>query len=133
MPCVDMCVPMCVPMCAVRALNIAMTCCVLLLRLLSLVIGVGFGLVSLPGLLLCGCLKGGEYETLTLDCPLYKRRIVLEQTEVVGDKSNDGVWPATVDFLLNFFVVPPYLSSILSICILFFALIFCLPSFCCLL
>ncbi|KAI9207435.1 uncharacterized protein BJ171DRAFT_492743 [Polychytrium aggregatum] len=29
------------------------------------------------------CGEGGEYETLTLDCPLFKKRIVLDSTEVV--------------------------------------------------
>ncbi|MES1917856.1 MAG: hypothetical protein MHM6MM_009556, partial [Cercozoa sp. M6MM] len=28
---------------------------------------------------------GGEYETLTLDCPLYKKRIVVEASETVGN------------------------------------------------
>ena len=26
---------------------------------------------------------GGEYESLTLDCPLFKKRIVIDQKEVV--------------------------------------------------
>ncbi|KAI8971646.1 ATP-binding domain-containing protein 4 [Mycotypha africana] len=29
------------------------------------------------------CGEGGEYETFTLDCPLFKRRIVVEETETV--------------------------------------------------
>ncbi|CAO3593522.1 unnamed protein product [Absidia cylindrospora] len=29
------------------------------------------------------CGEGGEYETFTLDCPLFKKRIVLDETEVV--------------------------------------------------
>ncbi|KAG0056816.1 hypothetical protein BGZ90_005463 [Linnemannia elongata] len=29
------------------------------------------------------CGEGGEYETITLDCPLFKRRIVVEESEVV--------------------------------------------------
>ncbi|KAK0550366.1 hypothetical protein OC846_003701, partial [Tilletia horrida] len=36
---------------------------------------------SLYGAHVCG--EGGEYETLTLDCPLFKRRINLVETEVV--------------------------------------------------
>lgn len=43
------------------------------------------------------CGEGGEYETLTLDCPLFKRRIQLEQTEVVVDESSSGV--ASVAYL----------------------------------
>jgi enamine deaminase RidA (YjgF/YER057c/UK114 family) len=37
--------------------------------------------------------EGGEYETLVLDCPrLFKYgRLVLEETEVITDESNDGV------------------------------------------
>lgn len=31
------------------------------------------------------CGEGGEYETVTLDCPLFKRRIVLDKTEVIVD------------------------------------------------
>ncbi|VDC06283.1 unnamed protein product [Peniophora sp. CBMAI 1063] len=34
------------------------------------------------GLHVCG--EGGEYETLTLDSPLFKRRIVLQETEIVS-------------------------------------------------
>ena len=35
------------------------------------------------------CGEGGEYETLTLDCPLFRKRIVLEdtETEVIDDVS----------------------------------------------
>ncbi|CAN0149850.1 unnamed protein product, partial [Discosporangium mesarthrocarpum] len=33
------------------------------------------------GVHVCG--EGGEYETLTLDCPLFCRRLVLDETEVV--------------------------------------------------
>jgi len=29
------------------------------------------------------CGEGGEYETFTLDCPLFKKRIVMEETEIV--------------------------------------------------
>ncbi|CAO1632197.1 unnamed protein product [Sympodiomycopsis kandeliae] len=43
---------------------------------------------SMYGAHVCG--EGGEYETLTLDCPLFKKRIQLEQTEVVTD-SESGV------------------------------------------
>jgi diphthine-ammonia ligase len=35
------------------------------------------------GVNVCG--EGGEYETLTLDCPLFRHRIVLDETELVGD------------------------------------------------
>ena len=39
------------------------------------------------GVNICG--EGGEYETLTLDCPLFRKRIVLEdtETEVIDDVS----------------------------------------------
>ncbi|PAV20984.1 meiotically up-regulated 71 [Pyrrhoderma noxium] len=36
---------------------------------------------NLYGLHVCG--EGGEYETLTLDCPLFKKRIVLREVEAV--------------------------------------------------
>jgi len=29
------------------------------------------------------CGEGGEYETFTLDCPLFKQRIVIDESEVV--------------------------------------------------
>ncbi|KAF9919266.1 hypothetical protein FBU30_011079 [Linnemannia zychae] len=29
------------------------------------------------------CGEGGEYETITLDCPLFKRRIVVEESEII--------------------------------------------------
>ena len=37
------------------------------------------------------CGEGGEYESLVLDCPLFKKRLVLDETEIVfpdGDESN---------------------------------------------
>ncbi|OAX44530.1 hypothetical protein K503DRAFT_729194 [Rhizopogon vinicolor AM-OR11-026] len=42
---------------------------------------------SLYGLHVCG--EGGEYETLTLDSPMFKYRIVLDETEVVMHVEND--------------------------------------------
>jgi len=39
------------------------------------------------GVHICG--EGGEYETLTLDCPLFRRRLVLDSTELVGDLRTD--------------------------------------------
>lgn len=42
------------------------------------------------------CGEGGEYETLTLDCPLFKRRITLTETETVIHSDNDF---ATVAYL----------------------------------
>jgi diphthine-ammonia ligase len=39
------------------------------------------------GLHICG--EGGEYETLTLDSPLFKHRIVLDETEVVMHTDNE--------------------------------------------
>ncbi|CAN7994878.1 unnamed protein product, partial [Ixodes hexagonus] len=33
------------------------------------------------GLNVCG--EGGEYETVTLDCPLFRRRIVIDESEIV--------------------------------------------------
>ncbi|KAG2349032.1 hypothetical protein BDR05DRAFT_873705 [Suillus weaverae] len=41
----------------------------------------------LYGLHICG--EGGEYETLTLDSPLFKHRIVLDETEVVMHTDNE--------------------------------------------
>jgi len=35
------------------------------------------------------CGEGGEYETLTLDCPLFRKRLVLMETEIV--ETTDGV------------------------------------------
>ena len=35
------------------------------------------------------CGEGGEYESLTLDCPLFKKRIVLDTTEIVGDTKGE--------------------------------------------
>ncbi|KAG2013521.1 hypothetical protein CC2G_010422 [Coprinopsis cinerea AmutBmut pab1-1] len=49
---------------------------------------------SLYGLHVCG--EGGEYETLTIDCPLFKSRIVLEEIETVIHSDNDF---ATVAYL----------------------------------
>nr|XP_023013166.1 diphthine--ammonia ligase [Leptinotarsa decemlineata] len=42
------------------------------------------------GLNICG--EGGEYETLTLDCPLFKSRIVIKESKVVVH-SNDPIAP----------------------------------------
>ncbi|KAJ8919563.1 hypothetical protein NQ315_002185 [Exocentrus adspersus] len=42
------------------------------------------------GLNVCG--EGGEYETLTLDCPLFKSRIVVEDSDVILH-SNDPIAP----------------------------------------
>ena len=41
----------------------------------------------LYGVHVCG--EGGEYESLTLDCPLYTSRLVLDDTEKVGDLRTD--------------------------------------------
>ncbi|KIM46059.1 hypothetical protein M413DRAFT_441121 [Hebeloma cylindrosporum] len=49
---------------------------------------------NLYGSHICG--EGGEYETLTLDCPLFKHRINLTDTEIVIHADNDF---ATVAFL----------------------------------
>lgn len=49
---------------------------------------------SLYGSHVCG--EGGEYETLTLDCPLFKRRINLTDTETVIHSDSDF---ATVAYL----------------------------------
>jgi diphthine-ammonia ligase len=35
------------------------------------------------------CGEGGEYESFVLDCPLYKRRIYIEQAEVVHHVVSD--------------------------------------------
>lgn len=42
------------------------------------------------GINVCG--EGGEYETLTLDCPLFRSRIVIEESEIVLD-SDDPIAP----------------------------------------
>ncbi|CAJ0630132.1 12434_t:CDS:2 [Entrophospora sp. SA101] len=42
------------------------------------------------------CGEGGEYETLTLDCPLFVKRIIIEETEIVTH-SDDAF--ATVAYL----------------------------------
>ncbi|CAH0560796.1 unnamed protein product [Brassicogethes aeneus] len=42
------------------------------------------------GLNVCG--EGGEYETLTLDCPLFKSRIVIDESEIVMH-TNDTIAP----------------------------------------
>ncbi|KAL1722389.1 hypothetical protein EV715DRAFT_193280 [Schizophyllum commune] len=49
---------------------------------------------TLYGSHICG--EGGEYETLTLDCPLFKKRIKLEHVETVIHSDNDF---ATVAYL----------------------------------
>lgn len=47
---------------------------------------------GLYGAHICG--EGGEYETFTLDCPLFKRKIVLDTSTIVthGQESSDGVY-----------------------------------------
>ncbi|XP_063295593.1 diphthine--ammonia ligase [Pelobates fuscus] len=47
-------------------------------------------LSSQYGINVCG--EGGEYETLTLDCPLFKKRIIIDSSEVVMH-SNDAFAP----------------------------------------
>lgn len=42
------------------------------------------------GINLCG--EGGEYETLTLDCPLFKEKLVIKESEIVIH-SNDAFAP----------------------------------------
>ncbi|THH10075.1 hypothetical protein EW145_g1577 [Phellinidium pouzarii] len=49
---------------------------------------------NLYGAHICG--EGGEYETLTLDCPIFKRRLVLKRVETVIHSDNDF---ATVAYL----------------------------------
>ncbi|KAI8647049.1 hypothetical protein BD408DRAFT_409122 [Parasitella parasitica] len=34
------------------------------------------------------CGEGGEYETFTIDCPLFKKRIVVEETETIVDRDD---------------------------------------------
>lgn len=50
---------------------------------------------NLYGAHVCG--EGGEYETLTLDCPLFKKRIQLDETEIVVDTDSGNV--ASVAYL----------------------------------
>ena len=37
------------------------------------------------------CGEGGEYESLVIDCPLYKRRLVLDEVEVIELEGDEGV------------------------------------------
>ncbi|XP_067943459.1 uncharacterized protein [Watersipora subatra] len=39
------------------------------------------------GVHMCG--EGGEYESLTLDCPLYNSKIIIEESEIVEDTPSD--------------------------------------------
>ncbi|KAI0353573.1 hypothetical protein OH77DRAFT_1458188 [Trametes cingulata] len=78
----------------------------------------------LYGLHVCG--EGGEYESLTLDCPLFKYRINLEEVETVVHSDNDF---ATVAYLRiksatlqpkpeaqhNEVVIPPLLTEPFSL------------------
>ena len=41
------------------------------------------------GLDMCG--EGGEYETIVLDCPLFKKRIVIDECSITIDPENDSV------------------------------------------
>lgn len=43
------------------------------------------------------CGEGGEYETLVLDCPLFKKRLVLESTRVVTDEDDDMIGSLVVE------------------------------------
>jgi len=47
-----------------------------------------WGLNSRFGVHVCG--EGGEFETFTLDCPLYRRRIVLKEHELVEESGDVG-------------------------------------------
>jgi diphthine-ammonia ligase len=49
-----------------------------------------FGLENKFGMNVCG--EGGEYESLTLDCPLFKKKIIVDETETVVH-SNDAFAP----------------------------------------
>ncbi|VDM95156.1 unnamed protein product [Thelazia callipaeda] len=44
------------------------------------------------GVHVCG--EGGEYETFVLDCPLFKKRIVLDETKIVAHSVNNVVQTA---------------------------------------
>ncbi len=37
------------------------------------------------------CGEGGEYETLVLDSPIHKRKLVLQNTQILYDEENDGI------------------------------------------
>jgi len=37
------------------------------------------------------CGEGGEYETITLDCPFFKKRLVLDEVEVVAETGDVGL------------------------------------------
>jgi diphthine-ammonia ligase len=37
------------------------------------------------------CGEGGEYETLVLDCPIYKKRLVLDEVEIIEEADDEDV------------------------------------------
>lgn len=39
------------------------------------------------------CGEGGEYETLVIDCPLFKRHIVLDECSIGGDEVENPIAP----------------------------------------
>ncbi|KAI5123446.1 hypothetical protein M0805_006150 [Coniferiporia weirii] len=69
---------------------------------------------ALYGAHICG--EGGEYETLTLDCPMFKRRISLREVETVIHSDNDF---ATVAYLrvkkASLEVKEPFRSELIAI------------------
>lgn len=50
-----------------------------------------FALADQHGCNPCG--EGGEYETLVIDCPLFRRHIVLDDCTIAGDNLDDPVCP----------------------------------------
>lgn len=51
------------------------------------------------GMNVCG--EGGEYESLTLDCPLFKKKIILDEYQIVTH-SNDAFAPVCFLKLIKF-------------------------------
>eukprot|EP01080_Neovahlkampfia_damariscottae_P007136 gene7136-11449_t len=47
------------------------------------------------------CGEGGEYETITLDCPLFKKRIVIDESEIKIE--NDDYYAPVAYFIINKF------------------------------
>jgi diphthine-ammonia ligase len=60
------------------------------------------------------CGEGGEFETFTLDCPLYKQRIVIESTELILHQDDD-VAPVAFLRLSNIRLAPKNPSSAESV------------------
>lgn len=47
------------------------------------------------------CGEGGEYETFTLDCPLFKKRIVIDDFKLEGEELDRSVAPTGIYCILK--------------------------------